>query len=161
MMIWKKSRLTKAAGVLIVIAVALMAFVTALSLWYPGPSKSCQRYSCVYIRMNSNSSITGISVSLSPTPASCAQTKLVCTPGGPDCIAPSNFCANVNTFRSTYAMTFQGVKQGYYWLDFNANLGNGASQGMIKMIYVANETEYYVTANMTAELATIQISITP
>jgi hypothetical protein len=153
-------------GVVFVIAIAAIvagvgagAFISSDSS-YSGvnqvQSPACKQYSCIYFQINSDSSITGISVSISPEPSSCLQ-GLVCTPVGASCGNQSNFCTDINTQARTAAFSFQGVEQGYYWLDFNANLGNNASRGTVRTIHVSDRTAYYITANITAGLATAEI----
>lgn len=123
-------------------------------------TRNCQQYSCVQVYINSNSPISGISVSLVPEPAACTHVPPVCDPVGTNCNLPSNFCANINTRENATVFTFQGIKQGYYWLGFNANVGVNASRGTVETIHVLNQTVYYVMANITAGLATSEISIT-
>lgn len=100
-----------------------------------------------------------ISVDLPQGPSSCFQPSAPrCDPVG-DCTFPTGFCANINTQNETAIVYFKGVEQGYYWLIFNANLGNGATRGSITSIDVINPTPYFVTAKITSELATLQIGI--
>lgn len=138
---------------------AYLAFTPVSGTSNEAIQSSCQQYPCVQIRINSNSPITGISVSLVPEPAKCAN-RPGCDPVGPQCNLTSNFCAAVNTQSSTDTFTFQGVKEGYYWLEFNASVGNNATRGMARGIFVENQMNYYVTANITAGLATAEISMT-
>ena len=120
---------------------------------------SCQQFSCVQININSNSPITGITVSLVPELSQCIH-GLGCDLPSTQCNLPSNFCSTINTQSSTDTFTFLGVKEGYYWLEFMANWGNNATRGTARAIFVQNQMTYYVMANITASLATAEISIT-
>ena len=122
------------------------------------PSSGCAEYSCVQISINSNSPITSISVSLVPEQLQCALLR-GCDPSGPQCSAPSNFCFTVNTQTSTDSFTFNGVKQGYYWLEFSSHVGTNATRGTSTSIHVENQGTYYVTANITAGLSTAKIGV--
>jgi len=115
--------------------------------------------SSVHFRLDSDSPITGISISLVPEPSQCLHGP-ICDPTGPQCNLPSNFCSSINTQSSTDNFTFRGVKEGHYWLEFEANLGNNASRGAVRGIFVEELSTYYVTANITAGLATTEMSIT-
>lgn len=124
-------------------------------------SLNCEKYSCVHFNINSNSPIMGITVALVPESQQCAlATDGICTPLGPQCNAPSNFCSTINTLSSTDAFTFQGVGQGYYWLELNANSGGNGSTGTGTSIHVEHQTIYFVIANITSGLATATISVT-
>ena len=122
-------------------------------------STSCQQYTCVQININSNSPITGITVSLVPELSQCIH-GLGCDLPSTQCNLPSNFCSTINTQSSTDTFTFLGVKEGYYWLEFMANWGNNATRGTARAIFVQNQMTYYVTANITASLATAEVNIT-
>lgn len=120
----------------------------------------CQQFSCVQIQINSNSPITGIDISLVPEPAQCFNGSIPCDASGPQCNLPSNFCSSVNTQSSSDTLTFQAVGQGYYWLEFNAHAGGNATRGTYMSIHVENQAIAYITANITASLATIKIGVT-
>lgn len=115
------------------------------------PQSNCERYSCVRIQINSDSSITGISVALFQEPSACLNPMNgVCDPGG-NCNLPSNFCANVNTQATTFALTFQGAKQGNYWVVIYANVpGTNATREGLKTIYLPNQATYGVVVNITS-----------
>ena len=111
----------------------------------------------VHFRINSNSSITGISVSLVPEPSRCVNgLHGICDPGGPQCNLPTNYCYSINTQSSTATFAFQRVRAGHYWLEFEANGGRGTGRG----IFVEGITTYFVTANITAALANTEITVT-
>lgn len=112
----------------------------------------------VIVQINSNASIQDINVGLMQASASCFQSNLICDPAA-NCSLPSGFCFKINTASDTDTIKFQGVEQGYYWLDFNAALGNNESTGQFNGLHVINQTTYYVSANMTSKLATFQIGI--
>ena len=119
---------------------------------------SCHEYSCLDVLINSNTSITGISVSLFQEPSAC----LFGPPGlpGGNCDLPSNFCTNINTEANTVAFSFQGVKEGHYWLAFYAMVGSNATRGVVKSVFVSNNAAYNVVANITGSLAIEKIGIT-
>jgi hypothetical protein len=132
--------------------ILILVFSGSYLGFIPTPSASN-----VYFRISSNSSITGISISLVPEPPQCVNgSHGICDPGGPQCNLLWNYCHSINTQSNTNAFAFQRVKLGHYWLEFEANGGRGTARG----IFVEGLTNYYVTANITAGLATAEVSIT-
>jgi len=59
---------------------------------------------------------------------------------------------------NTDSVTFQGAPYGHYWLEFNATLGDNASRGTVRSIFVTPVTAYFVTANITGNLETADIN---
>ena len=130
------------------------------SIVYSTSFPTYEQYSSIQVHVVSNSSISGLSVSIAPVPYACVQTPPYCTPVPILCNPPSNSCINVTAESSTATFTFQGVKQGYYWLGFERKLSNNGTTGSIWTIYVADNATYYVTAYHTAMGPPWSISIT-
>jgi len=121
---------------------------------------NCQQYlACVYVRIDSNSSISGLSISMSPEPTGCLQ-GYICDPIPAQCGLPSVFCNDINTQASTASFSFQGVTPGYYWFTFTQQHGLGATQSVIKTIDILNNTAYYVRTNITGDTLLQDFSIT-
>ena len=160
----RKAERAVSLGITADIVIALImtvGFGVYLTFGTTSSTSSCVKYSCVHFSIDSNSPIMGISVALVPESPQCAlATDGICLPTGPQCKAPSNFCSTINSLTSTDAFTFQGVGQGYYWLELNANSGSNGSTGTGTSIHVENQTIYFVTANITAGLSTAKIGIT-
>lgn len=156
-----------AIGFIPLIVISVL-FGTYLSLTPFGSNQmvpGCQEYSCVHVSLNSNTSITGVLITLQSEPASCVTGPLICTQPGPVCNLPQYFCHSINTEASTASFTFEGVEQGYYRIGFIAYYGENESyyNSFSESLLITNRTAYNVVANMTALATTqgnVEISIT-
>lgn len=144
-------------GIRKTIAFSFVPLILVSSLFglYVALTPPCSEYSCIQVNLNSNTSMTGIIVYITPVPAECGIGGLICTSAGAsDCYLPTSLCYSVNTQSNSLDFSFRGLSQGYYEFGYTDYFGNGTSIGAGRVIYLANQTEYLATINATAFLGT-------